>query len=83
MSALNVKIGKCARGSVATPSKLTGYVIYRLGLALAIYIMRIFVSPYQLNYSSLLPVDVANTLLVNHVESVRVCQFVHTFLRPL
>jgi len=45
--------------------------------------MRIFVSPYQLNYSFLLPVDVANTLLVNHVESVCVCQLVHTFLRPL
>jgi len=45
--------------------------------------MRIFVSPYQLNHSSLLPVDVANTQIVNHVESVYVCQFVHTFLRPL
>jgi len=34
MFAFNVKIGNCAGGSVATPSKLTGYVIYRLGLAL-------------------------------------------------
>ena len=34
MSALNGKIGNCAGGSVATPSKLTGYVIYRLGSAL-------------------------------------------------
>jgi len=28
-------------------------------------------------------VDVANTLLVDHVKSVRVCQFVHTFSHPL
>jgi len=28
-------------------------------------------------------VDVTNTLLVNHVKSTRVCQFVHTFSHPL
>ena len=27
--------------------------------------------------------DVANTLLVNHVKSARVCQFFHTFSHPL
>jgi len=36
MSALNVKIGSLAGGgSLATPSKLTAYVMYALGLALS------------------------------------------------
>jgi len=30
-----------------------------------------------------MPVDVANTLLVNHVKFARVCQFIHTFSHPL
>ena len=44
--------------------------------------MRISVFPYQQNYS-LLPLDVGNTLLVNYVKSVCVCEVVHTFLHPL
>jgi len=28
-------------------------------------------------------VDVANTLLVNHIKSARVCQFLHAFSHPL
>jgi len=40
--------------------------------------MRISVFPYQQYYSSLLLVDVANSMVANHAKSVRVCQFVHT-----
>jgi len=32
--------------------------------------------------SSLPPADVANTLLVNHVKSLGICQFFHTFSHP-
>jgi len=35
MDALNVKIDNRAGGSAATPSKLTAYVMYELGLALS------------------------------------------------
>jgi len=45
--------------------------------------MRISLFPNQLNDSPHLPVNVANTLLVIHAKSVRVCQFVHTFSHPL
>jgi len=34
MSALNEKVDNYARGSVATPAKLTAYMMYGLGLAL-------------------------------------------------
>jgi len=48
MFALNEKIDNRARGSGATPVKLTAYVIYGLGLAPScIYTMRISVFPYQ------------------------------------
>jgi len=45
--------------------------------------MRVSVFLYQQNYSSPLPVDVANTLLVDHVKSAHVCQFVRAFSHPL
>jgi len=48
MSALNVKIDNRAGGSGAMPSKLTAYVIYRLGLALC-YIYNAYLFFYQIN----------------------------------
>jgi len=79
MSALNEKIDSRARGSGATPVKLTAYVIYGLGLAV-LYIYNAYsIFPHRKNDSFLLTVDAANTLLVNHDKSVCVCQFVHTF----
>jgi len=83
MSALNVKIGNRAKGSRATPPKLTACMIYGLGLALSCVYNAYLYIPISKNYSSLLLVDTANTLLANHVKSVCVCQFVRTFSHAL
>jgi len=83
MSALNVKIDNRARGSGATRPKLTAYKMYGLGLALS-YIYNAFLCiPILIKLFIVLPMDAADTLLVHHVKSMCVCQFVHTFWHPL
>ena len=71
MSALNVKIDNRDGGSWATPSKLTAYVIYGLELALSY------------TYNTYLCIPKSIKLLVNHVKSAGVCQFVHIFSHSL
>ena len=72
MSTLNVIIDNAAGGSGAAAPKLTAYVMHGLGLALSYIYNAYLCIPMSINYSSLLPTDVANTLLVNHVKSASV-----------